>query len=860
MLEDKIYVDGELFLGRHEEQKEFRQALRDVLNKELPLDTPYIFLIEGAVGMGKSKLLRRLRDIAARELPYETAVQTMLFDWRHKSTVRPARLSYDDPEQPNYIFGELYQAARDAGWGHQFADYQDTLRRLDLMEKQVLEAVEQEVWKSEFGAIRLLSTEDLIAILRAGDQPEVRSSDGAIQFVENTDDPVDDDFHVMARKHAEDWYSNQGFFEPEQDSIFLHPNYTLAKLIGLGFAKQSQTKPLILLLDAYELAGSGEGWIRVVMRHAGSRVIWVIAREKADKLPSADVLPASLGSISDRLKIFEVAALTDEQTASYLQDRAPDRLVTRNSVEQVFAVTRGIPLGLQLAGDLWAGGVPIGDLTEGISPDAADLTILETLSQRLLDFCSDPEDRKTLVFLAIQPRPNENVFSSILQPRKGSYEMQARIRMLTSRYKAIRANGVLEIHHLVADFIRGFLLRRRIRVSEEVSALASQAAIVTGKLRDHYENNFPRLEDRFENEDWRVVMIDCLYWTFLKNEFDGWRQINRDFIDAVGYDLIHAQLMVRVVERIESLLSKNGQQRLLVYQAGLATQIANRRGENPTSLGELDGQISLLAELERWLTRYGGKDIYATERRAILDLRRGELFYRYGQYEDALKMFLNAEKNLPVRGTALNRLLAADFELVGEKMAWQWDGNRILEAQASPRAETSLRKAIALGRRRAKAFHALGAVQVKLGKSDHALENLLQAVTLNPENGQAWFDLGEVYRGQKLFEKSVPAYKRAIGLEAQFVRARLALAICLRELAQEDALQAELHLIKRFVRNESEYHKACYEALAGNLDQAVLYLETSLKKDQATLEMVRREPCFDSLRSEERFLILSSSS
>ena len=81
MLDEKILVDGELFLGRLEEQKEFRQALRTVLNSDLSLKHPYIFLIEGDIGMGKSKLMRRLRDIAARELPFETAVQTMLVDW-----------------------------------------------------------------------------------------------------------------------------------------------------------------------------------------------------------------------------------------------------------------------------------------------------------------------------------------------------------------------------------------------------------------------------------------------------------------------------------------------------------------------------------------------------------------------------------------------------------------------------------------------------------------------------------------------------------------------------------------------------------------------------------------------------------
>jgi tetratricopeptide (TPR) repeat protein len=809
--------------------------------------------------MGKSKLMRRLRDIAARELPFETAVQTMLVDWANKSTPNLAGLHSAGPDQQNYIFDELYQAARDAGWGHQFTDYQDNLRRLIQLEKQIVEAVDQEVWGFDFGAIRLSSNDEIIALLRSRDRPRVTGDTGALPFVDTLEEPVENDFKITARKHAEDWFAYQDMFETEEDILFLQPNTTIAKMIGLGLAKQSQTKPLVVLLDSYEMAGSGTGWIQVVMQHAGPRVIWVVARDKTTDRSAGEALRIALASISDHLSTFEMGCLTEEQAANYLEDRAPDRLVTRNSTEQVFAVTRGIPLALQLAGDIWAGGVPIVDLTKGISPEAEKMEILEILSQRLLDFCGDPEDRKTLVFLSIQPRPNENVFSSVLQPRLGTYEMQARIRLLTSRYKAIRSNGVLELHHVVAGYIRSFLLRRRIRVSEEVGKLASKGAEVTEKLRDHLENNFPRLEDRFENEDWREIMLDCLYWTFLKNEFDGWRQINRDFIDAIGYDLGHAQLMVEIVERIEPLLSKNGRQRLKVYQSGLATQIANRQGDVPQSLDGLDVQVSLLAELERWLTRYGGKDIFATERRAILDLRRGELFFRYGQYDDAMKMFLSAEKNLPVPGASLARQVADNFERVGEKLAWKWDQHRILEANASPRAETSLKKAIALGLRRAKSFQALGAVQIKLGKPEHALENLLQAVTLNPENQQAWFDLGEIYRGQKLLEKAVPAYKRALGLEPQFALARLGMALCLRELEKEDALKEELRILKRIIVTENEYLQACYAALAGNLDQAVTTLEAALHADQATLEMVRREPCFDLIRTEERFLVLVNS-
>ncbi len=550
---------------------------------------------------------------------------------------------------------------------------------------------------------------------------------------------------------------------------------------------------------------------------------------------------------------IQLEPFSEEHVAQYLHERTPDRLVTRNSVEKIFRLTRGVPLAMQLAGDLWAGGVPISEITDNIPQDADEDTTIEILSQRLLEYCYDPVDKVTLILLAIQPRPSEQTLTSVIQPSRGNFELRTRIRKLRSRYKSIRSNGSIYLHPIIAANLGKFLLRRRIRISEDVKGIATRAARETLKARVHKEDNFPRLEDRFENQDWRDIMLENLHWLFMHNEFDGWRQVNRDFVDALGYDLAHAKNIIEVVERIETILSNNGRQRLEIYQSGLATQLANRAGEAPQSLNELDGQVSLLAELERWLTRYGEKDEYASERRAILDIRRGELFYWYGQYEDALKMYLKAEKNLPNRGEVLRRQLARDYERVGERLAWVRDGYRIVRAEPSPRAETSLKKAISLGRRRAMSFHALGAIQEKLGKLDTALENLLQAVTLNPDNRDAWFDLGNVYRKHELMAKALPAYKRAVGLDPEFVRGRLNLAAMYRHQNEDEAFEKEIAVLGRLVRDEDAYVQACYQSLTDQPERALEILEVVIQENKINIDDIRQDPCFESLKHLDKY-------
>ena len=72
MPDQPIYVENELFLGRLDEQDQFRETLHKVLTPALNDNAPpFIFLIHGEGGMGKSQLTRRLYDIAATEAPFD---------------------------------------------------------------------------------------------------------------------------------------------------------------------------------------------------------------------------------------------------------------------------------------------------------------------------------------------------------------------------------------------------------------------------------------------------------------------------------------------------------------------------------------------------------------------------------------------------------------------------------------------------------------------------------------------------------------------------------------------------------------------------------------------------------------------
>lgn len=846
MAEDPIYVDDEIFLGRVHEQNEFRLVLRSVLNAAKGDQPIHIFLIQGPPGMGKSKLLRRLRDIAAREGPFDTYFQTMLLDWEQVN-LRPESIRhFSFGAQINPVFTHFYQAARDAGWGHYFEDYQAEMRSLNRAERSVVEAIEQEVWVEPFVDLRWLPPEKLVAAIRSagelGEQTSLTPSSN-----------LQGDREAQLHAQAVAWLETRTSLEPEELSVFQGPNGSFARSLAMGFARIAQTKPLVMLLDSCELASREGRWIRALIQHAGPRLVWVISGE-GDLAASLTESRGSQDGVTYNLQVLDLEPFSELQVGEYLRSRAPDRLVTRDSVEKIYRLTQGVPLAVQLAADLWASGVPSQEIIEGISKEATLDEVLAELSRRLLEYASDARDRVALVLLSLKPRPHELVLGAVLQSGGSTYELRNHLKMLYRRYRSLHVNGGVSLHTTVATHLRNHLLRRRLRLSEEVKTVASLAANMLLKERERLEAPIPRLEDRFENNEFRGLMLEATFWLFLDNEFSAWRRVNTDFIDGLGYDLEYGRQLVAVIESIRPVLSKNGLARLEVLQTGLEVLRIREIGSDTGSLARVDQAITFLSELERWLKRYGSKDIHAAERRAILDVRRGEIFFRYRRLDDALRTFLKVEANLPARGEALRQQLARDLESLGQTLAWGGEPQGVAgAARPSTQAETCLKKAISLGRKQPLVYFALGAVQERLGKLEAALENLLQSVTLNPGNKDAWFVLGEVYRKQSLHEKAVPAYRRAVELDPKFIRARLSLATCYRFLKQKEEFREEMRVLQRLIAGESEYVRACFEGLTSNTQAVITLLDAAIKNGQTTLEIVNHEPCFEFIRLDPLF-------
>ncbi|MFO3796784.1 MAG: hypothetical protein ACK8QZ_05805 [Anaerolineales bacterium] len=115
MPEDRITINGKLFLGRVEEQKQFRAALKEVLHPPSDETLPYIFLLYGDGGMGKTTLAKRLCDIAESEPPFAGKFQTLWLDWEDERRRWSALQVGREHIRPETVFDVIHAVAMREG-------------------------------------------------------------------------------------------------------------------------------------------------------------------------------------------------------------------------------------------------------------------------------------------------------------------------------------------------------------------------------------------------------------------------------------------------------------------------------------------------------------------------------------------------------------------------------------------------------------------------------------------------------------------------------------------------------------------------------------------------------------------------
>ncbi|MCA9988656.1 MAG: ATP-binding protein, partial [Anaerolineales bacterium] len=400
--QSQLTVDDRVFVGRVEEQKQFRAALAETLNPPAGENLPYVFLLYGDGGIGKTTLAKRFRDIALQEAPFKDKVQMLWIDWEDERKKFPELQVGREQIQAEDVFDVIRAAAVRNRWGRQFVAYTKALKQTAEAKQQVAEMLTTGDKSDELALVHHLSVAAIAKIVRAkvpiigdtGEQLIQAFVDAGLSVGVEKAAQLRSGIETLLRAHL----------EPNHFSHFLNPNEQLGDALARGIGRVGGKKPLLVVLDSYEIVDRTDIWIREVIRSAGPNVIWVISGRN-DLLQSRRFGNEYFKGYADdsprRVLGYDMLPLAVQDIKSYFTAVAPERAIKDAEVDAISRATRGIPLAIQESMALWQTGATLDAIVGEMHDSMPGSQIVSKMTDRYLQHVVVDEDKYTLYALAL---------------------------------------------------------------------------------------------------------------------------------------------------------------------------------------------------------------------------------------------------------------------------------------------------------------------------------------------------------------------------------------------------------------------------------------------------------------------------
>ncbi|MDX2214084.1 MAG: tetratricopeptide repeat protein [Oculatellaceae cyanobacterium bins.114] len=794
----------DIFLGRTEEQAQFRRTLRSHLphwiSKHLPTvsklfiqpsdrhSLPNILLFHGEGGMGKTSLVKQLRRIVETEKEFQNHFKVLFLDWEAKQKLTLDLKVGHDYIRPETILAELHKALDDEGWGSYFEPYRKLIKEIQRIEERVEQALRSQPELNLPKEVSNLGAKGIAWIIR---QSTGLSPDAAV--IEQTL-KVSAESLYQARQFVQKAVShNQRDFD-----TYAQPHERLAEALGKGMAELAQAKrqPLVVLLDTYEIVDRPECdyTLRTVVKCGGDRVIWVIAG-RANLADSGQRGDAYFRGYKrdfpeDRIYAKAMSEFGLDEIQAYFQQVVGDyprggtashRPITPAQAEALARFSLGVPFVISEAAAMWREGKPIDDIVEPVPMQLGTLSpreqVIKATSERFLMHCFSAKERErdlqAVYALAMMRRPSVELLKAMLDVTDLNRELQA----LRDRYSFIWVEQV-RLDEKLAKFLRDYLLAEVRRTTPMVQQVNDRAIAWLQLCIEDQSREWSDTADRLNQERLAESITDLIYHSFWRSETEGWKYLVPRFIEGWQYNRSWTRSVLDSLAPITPTLGRETQQHLRLMTNALS---------NSPDLEELR---ALLTELEKQLPRLGLDSTTTVELNAILLLQRGRLHHLQGKYHEALQTYLTVEPQLPELALTLRKHLADEFDSVGLELGWKPDKS---DSIASPNAKLAFERAVTLDPTHASAWYRLGGIQLRLGELESAVNSCRKSLGLNSENSYTYNGLGLVLQKQGQLPEAIAAYHKAIDLNPDDATAYNNLGIALKANQQLNEAIAAYH-------------------------------------------------------------------
>ena len=593
ILDDQIFVNNHIFLGRVEEQNEFRRVLNEMLHPPEEETLPYVILLYGDGGMGKTTLARRFFDIALGEEPFAGVFQFLWIDWEDERRHIVGLQTDRNRIAPETVLDALHSTVAREGFARHFDKYQKTIKLRREAEKQAAQTLTGVGERNVVGGLASLGAEALGKIVRLTAPIVGDTGEKAVKIVSEygikiaADEALNAVDILKTRLRAR--------LKPELYEIYLNPQEQLAHALGEGFKHFTEEgyilsgKPLIITLDTYEIVDHVDLWVRSVMRAGGRGVLWIICGR--DNLTRSrqfgdDYFKGYAEEWPRRLASYDLRQLALDDVKKYFALAAPDYPINKTEAEIISQVTRGIPLAIREAAEMRQQGTAIEEIVSGIDYSTPAEEIVGKMTSRyLLHALKNDEDRRALYAMALA-RGDRDVLRAMLRPdAAANFDLNFRLRQLERDYASVHFKEA-RLQDEPAFFFREHL--KVMRDEDWVKELNRRAADTLRARLKKREEELPRAGDRCDDEDWAndaIQLTDHLFWL---DESEAWRWLVPQFVESQAYS---SKLLYGLLSSADAVASRLPDQLLPLFNAdhGLTQPVLLKQW--PTNLRS---QIELL--------------------------------------------------------------------------------------------------------------------------------------------------------------------------------------------------------------------------------------------------------------------------
>jgi hypothetical protein len=526
-----LTVNNQPFFGRVEEQKQFRATLAELLVTPSHETLPFVLLLFGDGGIGKTTLASRFRDIVQGE--FREQFQLLWVDWEDERRMAPRLQVGREHIGADELFESLYAIARRAGWEKPFARYHSERQQRAAVTEQALTALASEREDAQLAALRGAGSALIAQFVRSTAPVVGKSGEELVRaFAE-----------VGIKRGAEELASLRALasdrlkarLAPDRLELFLYPDERQAAALAEGFGKLAARKPLIVFLDTYEIVDRADHLLRMIIKQAGPQVLWVIAGR--DNLLKTRLLGDThfkgyADEFPHRLLAYDMRQLALEDVRAYFAACVPERPLDDETLEAIGRATRGIPLAVREAADIWKTGQPLEALVGGIDEDTPSNQIVRRMTDRYLLHCvRDERDHQLLAALALA-RGKRELLRAMLDDGQGT-SLAVTLRRLERDYASVHREEA-RLHDDPASFFLEDLREPTQRGEPWVQALIQRALDALGTELARHATDLPVIAERCADEQWAQFVITQADYLFWQREETAWRWIVPRFLVKLG--------------------------------------------------------------------------------------------------------------------------------------------------------------------------------------------------------------------------------------------------------------------------------------------------------------------------------------